>query len=298
MIMNESLKETIKHGDLLFHMSVHKTIVPPEQFIKLYYHWHPEMEILHIMKGSSIFQIGEEEYRVNEGDIVFMKSNELHGSYDNEKNELEFNAILIDYDFISSMTNDRIQQKYIRPFYENDSRYTFIVKKDSDLQKSIISPLYRIYESFFKETEGYEIYIKALVFEIIYMVHIHQIQNSAVIGNMDSHKGMIMKKIILYMNGHYKEKIQLADIANDVNMSVGHFCRFFKEHFNITFGEYIINLRMREAVKLLEETEKTISEIALDTGFTDPNYFTTAFKKVFDSTPSKYRKGNLSKSDV
>jgi AraC-like DNA-binding protein/uncharacterized protein YutD len=291
MPMKESLKENIKHGDLLFHMSVHKTIVPPEQSIKLYYHWHPEVEILHIIKGSSTFQIGEEEYHVNEGDIVFIKSNELHGSYDNEKSELEFNAILIDYDFISSMTNDRIQQKYIRPFYENDSRYTFVVKKDSDLQKSIISPLCSIYESYFSEAEGYEIYIKALIFEIIYMAHVHHIQKSAVNENLDNQKGLIMKKIIHYMNHHYKDKIQLLDIANDVGMSVGHFCRFFKANFNITFGEYIINLRMREAVKLLEETEKSISEIAMDTGFTDPNYFTTAFKKVFGSTPSKYRKG-------
>jgi transcriptional regulator GlxA family with amidase domain len=86
------------------------------------------------------------------------------------------------------------------------------------------------------------------------------------------------------------EKIQTRELAEICFMSYATFSRYFKRIFNVSPTEYITALRIKNAKKLLRDTEKPITQIAQDCGFFDLSHFSHYFYKYEKTTPVKYRK--------
>lgn len=103
-------------------------------------------------------------------------------------------------------------------------------------------------------------------------------------------------RAIAYMEEHYSEKISLKQVAEMVSFSPEHFSRVFsRETGGITYINYLNNIRMKQAVELLETTDKKIYEIAEEVGFVSVNYFSTLFKKRFGMSPYEYQVGSQRK---
>ena len=86
-----------------------------------------------------------------------------------------------------------------------------------------------------------------------------------------------------------KEGISIAYLSNELDISPSHLCREFKKGLGLSIGEYIQNLRISEACRMLKVPTASLLKIALDTGFADQSHFTRAFKKVMGVTPARYR---------
>ena len=93
-----------------------------------------------------------------------------------------------------------------------------------------------------------------------------------------------------YIEQHYMEDIRLADAAEDTGFSEGHFSRLFSAQVGTSFSRYLTNVRIRHAKELLLNTKKPVSEIALDTGFSNSDYFSSCFTKSEGITPVAFRK--------
>lgn len=104
----------------------------------------------------------------------------------------------------------------------------------------------------------------------------------------------LMKKITLYINDHYAEDLSVSQLAKLIGTSTSKFTRAFIRTLNITPGKYINNIRLTVARQMLETTDKTLVEIAQETGFYDLSHFTRAFKKERKTTPGQYRHKYLS----
>lgn len=92
-----------------------------------------------------------------------------------------------------------------------------------------------------------------------------------------------------YLSEHYSEDIAVADIANAVGVSRSHLSRVFKEAHGMTILEYLMGVRMSNAMRLLDETNLSVTEISEMTGFNNSNYFFKKFKEKFGQTPMQYR---------
>ena len=95
---------------------------------------------------------------------------------------------------------------------------------------------------------------------------------------------------MLYVNAHYTEPIQQQIVAEKFYFTREYFSRFFRKNTGMTFKEYLMKVRVRAAKEEILETEKSMLEIAMDTGFTDSRSLIHAFKKVYDITPYQFRK--------
>lgn len=100
-------------------------------------------------------------------------------------------------------------------------------------------------------------------------------------------------RITEYIQQHQNEKITLAELARSVGMSVSTFSRNFEKALGSSPGEYITQIRITSACRLLEETDKTLTDIAQETGFYDLSHFTKAFKSLRGMTPGRYRRNHL-----
>ena len=99
-----------------------------------------------------------------------------------------------------------------------------------------------------------------------------------------------MKQIIAFLQEQYRNPITMEDVAAHVNLSVGYLSNYFKEKMGISLTDYLLKLRMDKAKELLTNTNEKIYRIAELTGYHNPQYFVTVFKKNTGVTPAEYRK--------
>ena len=98
---------------------------------------------------------------------------------------------------------------------------------------------------------------------------------------------------VSYMEINFTKPLHMDDLAHMSGLSTRHFTRLFKNTYGTTPVHYLLNLKLDLASHLLISTKKTVTEIALSSGFQDINYFSRAFKKFRNMSPSDYRKENL-----
>ena len=97
-------------------------------------------------------------------------------------------------------------------------------------------------------------------------------------------------KVISYIDANYNKKINNSDLATIMNVSTAYFANYFKETFNISPKQYILNKRLAESQRLLLETSMSIKEIAFAVGFENENYFSEFFAQKIGVSALKYRK--------
>ncbi len=105
-----------------------------------------------------------------------------------------------------------------------------------------------------------------------------------------SEKSEVAEHIKSILDARYMQKVSLADLAKETDYNKYYMLRLFKKQYGITIGNYIQQLRISEAKRLLRFTDHSIEQIGEETGFPDSNYFARAFKKVEGTSPSTYRK--------
>ena len=93
---------------------------------------------------------------------------------------------------------------------------------------------------------------------------------------------------LAYIEKHFRDKVTSANVSKACGMDSFRFSRAFKASFGITFKEYLMRVRIREACRLLEKPDIAVTEVAYLCGFNDPSYFSKVFKSFAGVTPSDY----------
>ena len=98
-----------------------------------------------------------------------------------------------------------------------------------------------------------------------------------------------IRDILKYIQEHYQESLQIEELAVSRGISSRFLRRYFTEEIGMSCLDYIQALRLNKAKELLWETDKTITEIAMETGYGTPQYFSRLFRQEIGMTPSEYR---------
>ncbi|MGO4537131.1 response regulator transcription factor [Paenibacillus sp. 2TAB19] len=103
------------------------------------------------------------------------------------------------------------------------------------------------------------------------------------------HGAQLIAKAMEYIKLHYREELTLQDVADSIHVSKSYLSNLFKKQSGHNFIDYVIDLRLHEAKRLLMENEIKIYEVAERSGFNDVKYFSKLFKKMTGMTPVEYR---------
>lgn len=112
------------------------------------------------------------------------------------------------------------------------------------------------------------------------------------LSSIYSGHSQIIAKALRYINKNYREKITLKDIEQNLHVNTSYFSTLFKHEMGVTFTDYLNELKIEYASNLLTNTNLSIIDILLSTGFDDQSYFTKVFKKAKGVTPKQYRSSN------
>lgn len=99
-----------------------------------------------------------------------------------------------------------------------------------------------------------------------------------------------IEKVISFLNKRYTQNITLEEVSSYIAMNPTAFCRYFKEQTGKTFKQYILDMRIGYACKLLAADILNISQVSLECGFESIGHFNRIFKKTTGITPTQYKK--------
>lgn len=100
----------------------------------------------------------------------------------------------------------------------------------------------------------------------------------------------LVKNVIAFLVNHYKQKLELQDIANHVGVSSYYLERLFKQETSETPRTYLEKIRVDKAAHLLKSTDRTNLEISYEMGFQSPSNFYRVFRRLKNCSPSEYRR--------
>ncbi len=113
------------------------------------------------------------------------------------------------------------------------------------------------------------------------------------IGNIKKkHEDSIIAKAIEFVNENYTKDINLADVAKHVSVSPYYLSKLFKSERNQNFIEYLTDLRIEAAKKMLVDSDMSAKEVCYAVGYSDPSYFSKVFRKTTGLTPVEFREVN------
>ena len=238
-------------------------------------HWHTSIEIFAVMEGHLEFFMNKEEYPLKAGEQLIINSNEIHSIHAAERNKTVVLQIPL-----KQFENYFTAQRFIR-FRSQDA------EADGKLA-SLIKKLYKVYTA--RDT-GYEFGTMSLFYEIMYMlVKNYRLTEAHEKEIRHSRKLDTLSKITTYMREHYKEDLKLSDLAATFGYSDAYLSRMFQKYAKINYKTYLQDIRMAYAYRDLMNTDRTISQIALDNGFCSSRGFSGEFQKRYGILPSEMRK--------
>jgi YesN/AraC family two-component response regulator len=101
----------------------------------------------------------------------------------------------------------------------------------------------------------------------------------------------LVRKALAFIHEHYAESISRGDVAAYVSLSERHLTRCFRQEMGVTPITYLTRYRVRQAKSLLEAGDKSVTQVALEVGFSDSHYFARVFRSTVGVSPSAYRRG-------
>ncbi len=277
------LKESTPHGtsDYAFTQYNIKNISQP---IHIPVHWHNEIEILYIRKGHLHIYIDGHNFDALPGEVYYVNAGVLH-YMDTADLNVDYYAILFPLDFISFRTNDNLEKQIFAPL--KNGRLLLPHKiSDKAISHGISSLLDRIIAENKEESLYCQLHTRILLLEIIELLH----KGNCFTHPSHGYTSQLQRDIISYIQQHHTDKITLEILSKEFHMSEKYLSRYFKMNFSISFKQYVGHLRMSTAVNLLETTDLSVTDIALNSGFQSVNLFIRVFKSVYGITPLQYRK--------
>ncbi|MEM8850845.1 MAG: AraC family transcriptional regulator [Pseudomonadota bacterium] len=97
------------------------------------------------------------------------------------------------------------------------------------------------------------------------------------------------RRVLAHVRDNLDRTIALDDLASDVGMSPSHFSRVFKEVMGKTPMQFVMSYRIEQSIRMMEDPDLQLGQIALDCGFADQAHFTRSFKQLIGMTPSAHR---------
>jgi AraC-like DNA-binding protein len=254
-------------------------------------HYHPEYELVLVNKSTGVRMVGDHIGYFDEGDLVFIGAAVPHvwindTEYINGQADTPAEAIVIHFveDFLGESFFDVPEMQALKDFLML-SKYGIVIKGNT---RERINSLMK---QMLNMTGIQRLAALFTIFDILCSSSEYQLLASP--GYLNPNEFDLsdrFSKINDYIMRNFDHDITLKEIASVANMAVSTFCNFFKEHYRVTFVEYLNNLRVGHACKALSEQEKNVFEIAYKCGFNNLANFNRQFKKIKKMTPSEFRK--------
>lgn len=292
-IANHAVMENLRHTNQLFPIS--EFVDQFDRFSQGSFptHWHPEMELQIILKGSAEYTVNGETYLVSEGSAIYIGPEAVHMATALSAHTVGYDIVLLPQFLISLMQTAQCEQFAVPLATHRPAAQ--VISPESKEGNVILESLKRMY---YTESShyGYELFLMENLLAIWRnLIMIFPKDSEGTYDNGKVLREKRMKYMLGYIQKNYPNTITITDIAASANISKSECFRCFSELSKTTPIEYINQFRLLQAAQALTSTNKSISDICYMTGFNNTSYFTKKFREQYGMTPKAYRAQNQTK---
>ncbi|OIN60733.1 AraC family transcriptional regulator [Arsenicibacter rosenii] len=255
------------------------------------WHYHPEIELLHIEQGSGTQFVGDNIQNFQAGDVFLIGSNLPHywrcdNAYFENRKDLVAQATVVH--FLENFWGDQFLQ-----LPENRPVARFLEKARQGIRL------------FGELREGVKVLMHDMLTQtgtdkVITLMRIlalmarseewETLSSSEYPGQFNEADTDRINRIYAYALANFQQKVTLDEIAAVANMSPHSFCRYFKSRSRKSFSQFMLELRVHHACKMLIDGQLPVSQVCFDSGFNQFSTFNKYFKEITGKSPGQYRK--------
>ena len=298
-----SLQETRLQGSVTFPCTMYTADSSAlERTVPFYtkLHWHDAVEILYFRRGTFQLTVNTRQMEICQETICFIESGSLHAIY-SERDYREY-ALLFDPFFLAASHPDEAGKMLIDPLLQGTLRLPLILDRSNTAFEEIREEFVRLQKIFSEtgkahsdqkilQTPASQLRVRACILNMLAALSENDLLN---ISRQHADPRIdALKKVMLYIQKHYSEKIYLRDLAQIMNMNEQYFCRFFRKTTGKTPVSYINEIRIRHAALMLtrqQDHSVSVADVASECGFGNMGHFITEFRNITRTTPLDYRR--------
>ncbi|MEA1784518.1 AraC family transcriptional regulator [Arenibacter sp. GZD96] len=265
-----------------------------QSFFDPNWHFHPEYQLFMVLQGSGTRFVGDHVKQFKKGEITFSGPNLPHlwrSDQDSLRSQKKGMAKGIVVYFGGNLISENLMQKEemiaLRQLFKKSLRGIDILGKTAEKVGVMLRNLLQL--------EGFDQVLGLLqILNLLAKSKEYRFlaspgyTNTLKEGDTDR-----MNRVYAYVMKHFTQKISVSELAALTNMTPTSFSRYFKIHANKTFSEFLSEIRIGHACKLLIDKKRNSSQACYESGFQTLSNFNRQFKTIMNRTPTEYQKKYL-----
>lgn len=262
------------------------------------WHFHPEFEIMYVLEGTGIRFVGDSIERFQAGDLVLLGSNLPHLYRSDEtfysKDSPQMSRAIVIYfkgDFAGEHLWSIPEMAPVKKLLQSSLKGL----KFDGITRMILSKYIHL---LLTRGDGLDRVIDLLTI-LKYMAistDVTTLSGQSSLPDMQANDGARINNVYQFILDNYSTNPSLEEVAKVACMSATAFCRYFKKHTNKTYVQFLNEVKIGNATKLLIDNKMTISQICFEAGFNNFNHFNNIFKRVTGYTPGQYQHQHVESS--
>ena len=280
--------------ELINHSKLKHVKIIVNRIVSCNTHIHNDFELSLVLRGNGIIKVNNTSYNVKQGDLILINTCDSHSystlSEESYKSSEEFS------ESVPVILIVQISNHFLREYYPNlrntlfkSGSVTDFFSSDEilDLKKLLLKSAI----AYFSEEDFYQLqivsYISKLFQKCYEKIPYHLISEEE--KEILKKRNERIQRIISYIDENFTSRIRLEDIAEMEKITTTHVSHIFTDSFGISFQEYINLKRLEESIRLMDNHNKKLIDIAFESGFSDPKYMNKMYQKYFNCRPKEFK---------
>lgn len=253
-------------------------------------HWHYAIEILYETRGSATVLLNGQFYILKKGDMILISARDVHAIWG--ESQTQYICMKFDPEILYTAARSIFESRYVLPFTMAKEPPQKVFPEDEIGGTPLPQLMVEALQEFTDQTYGFELAVRTNISRIFLWV-----LRSWQAKGLKTEAGYSLKDkdlerlqtVFDCLDRQYMQNLTAEDMARQCNMSYSYFSRYFKSAIGKSFTAYLNYVRLTEAEKLLLSTDKTVTEIAMETGFSSASYFISQFRQQKKVSPRQFR---------
>ena len=243
-------------------------------------HYHGSAEIMCVLEGRVKILVGTAYIECQKGDIIFIPPSMVHEVF-----SLTEDAAIQGMVFELSLVEVAALQLDFSELFRRSQGLQYVITSKAEGYAELCGYIKNILDVYGSFSAGSRIQIASnLLLIMARLIRLFSLEESAHDKNYKK-----LRAVLSYVEKNYTEKIQISELSEIIHVCDDRLIRLFKEVTGETPIEYIMNLRIEAAIKLLSTTDLSVADVAEKVGFGSDTYMTRVFRQKLNTTPGKYR---------
>jgi AraC-like DNA-binding protein/mannose-6-phosphate isomerase-like protein (cupin superfamily) len=254
-------------------------------------HWHDHLEVAVVLEGRGVFMFGRRALTAEVGDIFFIDNSQPHVALADPGTSLRLLLVLFRPELIAGPGCRELDLGYLAPFRVDDRVASPRIRGTSDLAMEVGPVLHRLRTTWERHDPAERHLVDATLRLALALVNRRPgsgVRAGAARAAADRREQI--RPVLAYVDGHCRDSITLDDVAGLVHVSPSRVRHVFKDVTGVSFKEYVTQVRVAEAKRLLLGTDLSVAEIARAVSYTNMNQFYKVFYRSCAMSPGEYRR--------